>query len=154
MMILFSPKTSDHSHLLFFMKSNDHSDIYSRHNIQAKCWDASEAAQKNSNLLDHHLHEISELHYQTDYQTGCYDLFHAQSQTRPCACPALDRSRTPMFHHERTPRRVASCDPLPSHTSAYRTSTSWYTRPLVVHAVSRLPCRLPVCIKSPPRAQE
>ena len=61
-------KTSDCLNLSFFIILIDH--FYSRHSIQAKCWDAWEAAKKNSNLFDHHLHEMFEPHSGTDYQTG------------------------------------------------------------------------------------
>ena len=53
---------------VIFIKLIDH--FYSRYSIQAKYWDAWEAAKKNVNLFDHHLHEIFGLHSGTDYQTG------------------------------------------------------------------------------------
>ena len=67
----------------------------------------------------------------------CYDSFHAQSQPRPCVRSTPDRS--PTFHRERAPRRVASRDPLLSRAPARRANASWYARPLEVRAGSLLP---------------
>ena len=64
----FWSKTWDCFHLSFFITLIDY--FYSRHSIQSKCWDAWEAAKKNSTLFDHHLHEIFGLHSGTDYRTG------------------------------------------------------------------------------------
>ena len=67
----------------------------------------------------------------------CYDSFHTRSRPRPCVCSTPDRS--PTFHRERAPRRVASHDPLPSRTSTRRANASWYARPLEVRAGFFLP---------------
>ena len=69
--------------------------------------------------------------------SDCYDSFHARSRPRPCVRSTPDRS--PTFHRERAPCRVASRDPLPSRAPARRANASWYARPLEVRAGSLLP---------------
>ena len=78
-------KTLDCLNLSFFIILIDH--FYSRHSIQAKCWDVWESAKKNSNLFDHHLHEIFEPHSGTDYWTG------PNFPNTSCACQTRMHSR-------------------------------------------------------------